>query len=265
MSYSGSSAQRKLARGVEHVRTLQTEAEAFVDDGAYTFDTKYERRSAEELFCRCFSIQHTSPPDHWPLLAGEAIQNLRSALDHAIWTAWRSVDENTGDGDHTQFVICDSATDFKDARWHLKGVPESVWTIVEAAQPYKRWPDAPSLHPLSILRVFSNADKHRALAVLPTVIDFEMVGVGTDVELKDWVIATGKRLPEGTTEISSFLAHRTTGGEINEMDVHPSFTYRVGIEYLRLETLRGIVSSVFSTLTEIETGEPPSPFAKYPL
>src|SRR2546423_914944 len=39
------SAQRKLARGIEHVETLRSEAATFEDDEAYVFPVERERRS----------------------------------------------------------------------------------------------------------------------------------------------------------------------------------------------------------------------------
>lgn len=259
-----SSAQQKFARGVEQVRTLQEEAEAWIGAESYVFWTKHERRAPNELFCRCHAEMRIPLPGHWPLLAGEAIHNLRGALDHSVWQAWRSVEENTGDGDHTQFVISDTRGNFKSSAWHLEGVPGPVRTVIERAQPYNRWPDAPAFAMLSVLRELSNTDKHRALAVVATVVDFEWIGRADRVEIEEWKIATGKRLPIGAAEISSFVA-RVRDGEIHEMDVQPDFTYDVRIEALRLSVLRGIVAEVFEVLTEIETGARPNPFAPYPL
>lgn len=258
------SAQRKLARGVKHVKTIQEEAEAFIDAEAYIFETKRERRAPDEVFCRCYATERIAPPDHWPLLAGEAIQNLRSALDHAVWSAWRSVKENTGDGGHTQFPICDDADKFAALQWRLEGVPEAVRAIIENAQPYNRHPPAPSRDIFAVHRELSNTDKHRALAVVAGDVEFEMIG-SNSATIENWNIATGKRLSEGTTEISSFTAKSIDGSELDEMDVQPSFTYGIRIEGVRLDTLRGIVNIVYEVVTEIETGSKPNPFAPYPL
>jgi hypothetical protein len=259
------SAQRKLARGVEQVRTLNEEAEAFIDAEAYVFRTERERRAPDEIFCRCYATERIAPPDHWPLLAGEAIQNLRSALDHAVWQAWRSVKENTGDGDHTQFLICDSPAKFRALKWRLEGVPEAVRAIIERSQPYNRMPQAPARDILAIHRSLSNADKHRTLAVVAGDVEFEMIGHNANVVIEEWSLATGKRLGEGTTEVSSFVARSEDGSELDEMDVQPSFTYDIRVEWVRLDFLRGVVNVVYETLTEIETGSGPNPFGSYPL
>ena len=258
------SAQRKLARGIEQVETLKAEAQDFIDSEAYVFDTKKERRGPNELFCRCYATERIAPPGHWPLLAGEAIQNLRSALDHAIWQAWRSVDENTGDGDHTQFVICDTPGKFKDTKWRLEGVPAPVRAIVERSQPYNKLAEAPTRAILAVHRSLSNADKHRTLAVVAGDVEFEMIGIESHIFVTDWNLASGKRLGKGTTEISSFVA-QSTEGELDEMDVQPSFTYGIRVEWVRLDFLRGVVTEVFEIVTEIETGAPPNPLDPYPL
>lgn len=258
-----SSAQRKLARGVEQIETLYSEARAYVDSKPYLFDFQRERRAANQIFCRCFATEQHAPPDHWPLLAGEAIQNVRSALDHAVWAAWRGIETNIGTGDHTQFVLVDSPADFKRAHWRFEGVPEPVRALIERTQPYVRIPQSPAMDPLAVLRALSNADKHRTLNAVASVVGFEMVGADTGVKIEEWDAASGKRLGYGRTPISSFMA--VADHDIAEMSVNPSFTYGVRIEGMPLSRLTGIVHDVFETINEIETGLPPNPFATYPL
>jgi hypothetical protein len=80
-----SSAHRKLLHGVEHARRLLAEADAFTKADAYLFRTEVESQSPQEIRYRAVAIEQEAPPDGWPLLAGDAIQNLRSALDHAVY------------------------------------------------------------------------------------------------------------------------------------------------------------------------------------
>lgn len=263
---SVTSAQRKLSRAVEQVRTLLEEADAYKRGHAYEFRPHFERMSQSEILCRCYASEREPPPEHWPLLAGEAVHNLRSALDNAIWASWSAVAGNTGDGRHTQFTIADTSEDFE--RWsrrQLDGVPSAVRGTVERAQPYVRWPSEPSREFLAVLRDFSNTDKHRNLAVVAAAVSFEMVGVGTNVVAEKWHYASGKRLGPGEKEISSFVARKTDGTTIEEADVQPDFLYAVEVESVPLDFLKGIVHNVFEVLTEIETGVRPSPSARYPI
>jgi hypothetical protein len=257
------SAQRKLGRGAKQIKALFEETDAYCDADAYVFETKRERRAPNEVVCRCYSIERTAPSDEWPLVAGEAIQNVRAALDHSVWAAWRSVRKNTGDGGHTQFIISNDPDGFSRQAWRLKGVPAPVRELMERSQPYNRWPEAPERDTLAILRDLSNADKHRALAVVACAVSFEMVGVGQGVTIENWHVASGKRLGHDTTEVSSFIA--VSDGQSDPMGVAPDFSYDVRIEGYPLGILKGVVHAVFEIVTECETGSPPNPFAPYPL
>jgi hypothetical protein len=92
------SAQRKLKRGIEQVRTLLDEVRSYEKASAYLFSSEREIRSETEAVYRCFATRQVAMPMHWPLLAGEAIQNLRSALDHLVY-------EKSGGKSSTSFPI----------------------------------------------------------------------------------------------------------------------------------------------------------------
>ena len=131
------SAQRKLARGVEHVKTLRAEAATFADAEAYEFVVERERCSPKEVKYHCFAVEHQPPPDHWPVLTGEVVQNLRSALDHAVWSAWKDAG-NEGGGDHTMFPIAINPDGFaSQAGRYLPGVSADIRALIEEAQPYR--------------------------------------------------------------------------------------------------------------------------------
>ena len=251
------SAQRKLKRGVEHVQTLCREADAFEDGKAYLFESERELRSAHEAEYRCFAVRRREMPTHWPLLAGEAIQNLRSALDHLVY-------EKSGGNRRTQFPIFTDHCEFQVlAPGKMKGVPEAVRASIEEAQPYRYIPEDAAHHPLAQLSALSNLDKHRVLTTFISAVTHEGVGIpdGTDLTWLD--VATNKRLGAGKTEISKFVIR--TESEVKDVQVEPMFAYEVRIEGRPIPTLRWIARSVYSTMAEVDTGEKLSPFAPYPL
>gem|GEM_PF-4667059 len=49
------------------------------------------------------------------------------------------------------------------------------------------------------------------------------------------------------------------------MDVEPLFSYEVRIEGSPVGSLRWLGNSVYKAFAEVDTGEPLSPFAPYPL
>lgn len=251
------SAQRKLKRGVEHVRTLCREADAFEDGEAYRFESERELRTAHEAEYRCFAVRRKEMPTHWPLLAGEAIQNLRSALDHLVY-------EKSGRNRRTQFPIFTDHCEFQVlAPRKMKGVPESVRTSIEEAQPYRRMPEDASHHPLTQLSALSNLDKHRVLTTFISAVTHEGVGVpeGTDLTWLD--IATNKRLGAGKTEISKFVVRAE--GEVKDVKVEPMFSYEVRIEGRPVATLKWIANQIYRIMAEVDTGKKLPVFAPYPL
>lgn len=252
-----SSARRKLGRGVEHVGKLLAEASAFEGREAYAFECEVDRVSSHEQIHRCFAVEREPVPEEWPLLAGEAIQNLRSALDHLIYGA-------SGNNERSQFPIFTDAGAFaKRGQRMVAGVPTQMLEWIEATQPYRVAPQSPDQDLLEGLRVWSNVDKHRTLATLASAVMHESIGVNTGVAIEWEEMATSKVLGAGRTQISQFRARAER--EIGPEEVEPRFDYQVALEGRPISILRGIVHRVFKALVECETGEPLSPGAAYPL
>lgn len=261
---SRSSAQRKLARGVEHIKTLCDEAGDFESEKAYVFRTEPEPRSAHEIAYHCFATERQPPPSHWPLLAGEAIQNLRSALDHAVWSAWKAVPTNTGDGNHTQFPIALDPRSFSSqAGAYLIGVPQPTQKLIEDTQPYRRLPQNPSRDALYHLRTLSNIDKHRTLAAVVCAVDFEGTYSAEDVQVRWEKFATGRELSPGEAEVSIIVA--TSERDITGMGMNPHLSYQVRIEGHPLDLLPVIARRVFEVVSICETGNSLTPFSAYPI
>lgn len=251
------SAQRKLKRGIEHVETLSGEASAFEDDEAYLFETERKARSAQEIEYRCCAIQREPMPLHWPLLAGEAIQNLRSALDHLVY-------ELSGGNRRTQFPIFTDPCEFQVLGLRkLKGVATEKRALIEEVQPYRLTPDAPAQDFLARLSSLSNLDKHRVLATVVAAVHHEAVGIPDGVKLTWEDYATNKGLGAGKAHISTFVVR--TEGEADDVDVEPIFRYQVRIEERPINYFRGLGNHVYRVFAEIDTGQPLSPFAPYPL
>ena len=252
-----SSAQRKFDRGVGQVKTLLAEVEAYEAGRAIVFSSEIERLGPTEILLRSFATERESQPVHWPLLAGEAMQNLRASLDHSIYAA-------SGGKERTQFPIYKNAEDFAARpRSVLEGVPEATVVAIERSQPYELAPENPTAEPLYLLRELSNADKHRVLATVTAAVQHEAIGIGEGIAGHFEEFATGRPLGPGRRRISVYRATRES--EIAAEELEPMFSYEVLLEGMRFSMLKGIVDRVFQILTEVETGEPLSPFVPYPL
>jgi hypothetical protein len=166
---SMTSAQRKLKRGIEHVRTLLDEVRSYEKTDAYLFSSEREISSETEVVYRCFATRQVAMPMHWPLLAGEAIQNLRSALDHLVYEK---------SGGSTSFPIFTDRRKYEEkAPGRLRGVPEEARAQISEFQPFRFTPEDARHHPLAQLSSLSNRDKHRVLSTVASAVAREGVGI----------------------------------------------------------------------------------------
>lgn len=251
------SGQRKLKRGIEQVKTLCEEARAFENDKAYLFETERKPRSVQEVEYRCFAIERKTMPDHWPLLAGEAIQNLRSALDHLVY-------EKSGGASGTQFPIFTDAGRFQGkSGQYMKGVSGAVRTFIEEVQPYRFMPEHAAQHPLAQLRSLSNLDKHRVLATVVSSVTKEAIGKPNGVELTWEEYASRKLLGAGKAHISTFVVRAE--GEVQDVNVETFFSYEVLIEGRPLRQLVGIGHTVYKVFWEVDTGKRMTGAEPFPL
>jgi hypothetical protein len=259
MVSSMTSAQRKLLRGIEQVKALSAETSAFENANAYVLRTEREHRTSQEIEYVSFAVERQAPPDHWPLLAGEAIHNLRCSLEHAVYTA-------SGGAKGTQFPIFVKEAEFqKSGRPMIARTSTAVRALIEARQPYNRTSQDPSFDPLARLQKLSNLDKHRTLAVVACAIDLAYVGHDEKGGFGrfTYVGQDDQPLHEGT-KVLAYIA--PLGAEGKQVNVNPGLAYQVRIEGLPLASaLTAIARRAFECLVECETAQPMPVMAMYPI
>jgi hypothetical protein len=215
-------------------------------------------RSPQEIEYRVFATERQTPSPVWSLMAGEAIQSLRAALDHVVYAISK---RKRG----TQFPIFTDSCEFQvKGKPLIRGVPPAIRALIEKAQPYEHTPSHPSLDILADLSKLSNLDKHRTLATVACSHDFTSVGLDSDRVKLTWVKPFAVGDLSDNAEIAVFTL--TSDSEIGEMKVEPGFTYEVRIEGRPLVVM--LVASamrVFEVVTECETGRPMPLFAEYPI
>jgi len=173
--------ERKLRRGDKHIDSLDEAVQDWLDRGGYTLVEKTDPQTGYQIIC----AEIKEPPDPcWPLIIGDAIHNLRSALDHVAFdlaiahqqatkpeqpiSAERArssefpvipyINERTGatgDAEHR----FDSAAGSK-----LAGIHPDAIAVIKAAQPYHRGPQSET-HELWLIHDLDRVDKHRELIV----------------------------------------------------------------------------------------------------
>lgn len=122
----------------------------------------------------------SSFPDEWGVLIGEIAHNLRSALDLLVWQL--ALLSNPNPSDRTEFLIYligytkrrfsggNKIPCFhRDGLNKIRSIDKRFYTRIEAFQPYKRG-NKGCYNPLFLLHKLNNADKHRLITVLTTVV-----------------------------------------------------------------------------------------------
>lgn len=152
----------KIRRAREHLDLLKARIEAlYADPQSGWFD--YSNNGEAAL------MVHFRANADLCAIAGDAVQNIRAALDHLVWDLVLLAGEEPGT--HTSFPIYQRRNDFrqralrgnKNRPAQLLGLNprgEAVRRIVWV-QPY-RGPDPPN-HWLALLSRFANHDKHHTL------------------------------------------------------------------------------------------------------
>jgi len=154
--------QVKIKRAKEHVANVYRLTRAFIESRAYGHGTKRDPRTGELLY------YVTRAPDKAPseisAVAGDAIQNLRSALDHLacslVLAAGGKPHRNTG------FPIHVSATEYEYfKRRKVQGMSKAAIEAIDALKPYKGGNDT-----LWLVHRLNNIDKHRLLITVGTML-----------------------------------------------------------------------------------------------
>jgi hypothetical protein len=181
-------AQLKLGRAAEHIATVRTLVNAWLEGP----DLKIEQIRGADDHTEARVRLRGSPPPGIAIVVGEAVHSLRSALDNAVYASARAaaggtLDEKTERALEFAVVGPGTQVDFDAAaNWKLSGVPDAVCMVVEDDQPY-RWtteehPDGYRFHPVWLVHDLDRIDKHRRLALTAAAVRHAAVGIPEGVE-----------------------------------------------------------------------------------
>lgn len=160
----------KIRRALQHLRLLDEVTRRFTDTQPYRFDTEFDPQTGQNPI-RVRRQGTAVPSPDLPLIAGDAIHNLRSALDHLVYQLADKA--GTGAGPHTAFPVCNDPKQYWGQKETLlRGVVERHRARIEAVQPYNVVYDVAERKILreymtngfmQIINRLDNWDKHRLL------------------------------------------------------------------------------------------------------
>lgn len=147
----------KIERAKEHISNVDLEVLRFLQSNPYEIAAKRNPQSRRPIYY----LGAVKPvPAHIALVAGDAIQNLMSALDHL---AYQIVCAGTSDSppnpNWIYFPIQDDAAKYEAKKMgKIQGARPSAIKAIDALQPYKGGNDL-----LWILYRLNSIEKHRLL------------------------------------------------------------------------------------------------------
>lgn len=155
----------KIERAEKHIHEFQTEFDAFGKTDPYSIGTEDDPQTGDKVF----RVKSVAPiPLVLPIIIGDVLHNLRSALDHLVW----HLVEAAGSKPTTQtsFPIFKTATDcrkfFKKLKTgcqpKIEGISRTAMKLIKRTKPYKR-----GNKELWLIHELNNIDKHRLL--IPTM------------------------------------------------------------------------------------------------
>jgi hypothetical protein len=219
-----SSVYLKLDRAKEHIETFRDDLKTFLklDPPPFGFRTEKNFGVDKAVEYVLYAIVRQPPPREFALAIGDAIQNMRIALEYF---AYEVSSPNARAEGKTAFPIL--------LRKPKRFKPPGIATVkgyerafIKRLQPYMA-SKIPSDNPLAILRKLSNLDKHQLLIPVIAALSDEDVWVGTtNADLHFRYISRGP--VEHDTKIVAFTA--TPQDPSRNMDVHPNSGLRVQLQ-----------------------------------
>lgn len=156
----------KMERAKEHLDALKAEVSAFLESNPHTITPHPKPDQGWDTP----SVKFTSPPVRLGLLIGDAVHNMRSALDALAWQlSLRPVGTADDPGSDPEFPIFKvkptrpREVDSYDRR--VRYLPGPAKDNIEALQPYHRG-QAAEKHILWVLHYLDVIDKHRIVPVI---------------------------------------------------------------------------------------------------
>jgi len=158
----------KIERADKHIHEIEAALLAFKKSDPYKIGTKEDSQTRQLVY---YITKAEAVPEPIAAIAGDALQNLRTALDYVAWQICPASER----GPHTAFPISDDAAKYEAEKTRkVKGMLKAAIDAIDATKPYKGGNDT-----LWRLHRLNNIDKHRLLLTVGTA--FSAVNVGPHI------------------------------------------------------------------------------------
>lgn len=158
----------KIDRANRHLDSLKTLISDFIRLRPYGERREFDPNGPQYIF---YGEIYREPPPDIGIVLGDFVHNLRCAFDHVMWAlALSIVTPPDVPNDKIQFPIFDNPKSFYPTRPSLD-IPGPARDYIETLQPYHGFDQAvPGRFYLAVMREISNADKHRAVPIIASLV-----------------------------------------------------------------------------------------------
>jgi hypothetical protein len=189
MTHPLDGARAKIERAGDHLETLDRAIRRWLEDYGYRMVLEPNVEPGKHRIVMRANRAGGSPPLHLGVIVGDALHDLRSALDHLIWQL--VILDGHKPWKRNQFPIFDTPKQFKDERpRYLRGVSTEHRAQIEMYQPYHGGERGVRLSTLARL---NDVDKHRVVMVGTPIartgqgtLGFGPNVTGAQITSKDW-------------------------------------------------------------------------------
>ena len=238
-------AWQKLEQARHHLDELRRETRVFTDALPYIYRTERDSKTGEFVVRIRVQAQRELIPRRLSLIAGDAIHNIRSGLDHAVWDL-----AGAKAGPHTQFPVFDSEPDYRrNAPRMLAGVGRRQRACIRTLQPFRvrqaldteaaideRDPRAANVYLMGVARL-DNMDKHRVLLAAGGVIAFRQPTFSGATRVSGTYKSAYIPIEDGAEVFRITHVEPARGATEMNIETGPVFTILFGDQTFETETL----------------------------
>jgi hypothetical protein len=168
----------KLARADQHINAFNLAT----NEWGNTDPLSTRRESNADGSEHIFYLQLSPEPDiyGWATILGDALHNLRGALDHIVYAlaVAQTGKDPPDDQAKLAFPICSEPKFFAQSGWRIRSLDQPAQAAIERLQPYKRLKPGGSFMPLWWLSQLHDVDKHRFPHLTPIASALKRGAVG---------------------------------------------------------------------------------------
>lgn len=236
------SCESKLRWAKHHLDTLETELRVLLEESTHRITYETDEESLGYIF---YIHDLPTAPDHWPMLIGDCVHNLRSSLDFlayqlAILGQNRSLTED--ESRSVSFPVFSNPGEFaKRGAKRVDLLRASEQARIEELQPFNAWdtsiwgdwPNVPAVLPGTLERIstLDNIDKHRTIHTAFLAIDFFGGKQGKNpLEAQLRGLTTSNTPLEDGAEIGRWHFRERPLPDLSKVDVKRQFPLGISIQ-----------------------------------